>query len=145
MVQWQGFGFINQTLLVQIRLEQLLVIQSIIKFLSFFRESIRNSMLFNNCKRLFSFGKLVLFQTGASFFFISRLGLESLLGRLNRQSYGIMRAIKTKLAAMPHFQSWAVRSSLKKYQKFFYFYAQGWKVHYGFLFSRKLEAIFLKE
>ena len=121
MVQWQGFVFINQTLLVQIRLEQVLVILSIIKFLSFFRESIRNSLLFSNCKKLFSFGKLVLFQTDASFFFISRLGLESLLGRLNRQSYSTMRAIRTKLAAMPHYQSWAARSSLKKYQKFFYF------------------------
>ena len=109
-------------MVVHIRLGQLLVILSITKFFSFFRESIRNCLLSNNCKKIFSFGKLHHFQTGASFFFfILRLGLESLLGRVNQQSFRTMIAIRTKLAVMPHYQSCAVRNYLKKYPKFFIF------------------------
>ena len=55
------------------------------------------------------------------FFFILRLGLESLLGRLNQQSFRTMIAIRPKLAVMPHYQSCVVRNYLKKYQKFFIF------------------------
>ena len=66
----------NQRLVFQIRLEQLLLILSIIKFFSFFRESIRNTLLFNNCEILSLFGKLDLFQAGASFFFFFYFALR---------------------------------------------------------------------
>ena len=47
-------------LVVKIRLEQLIVILSIIKFLSSFRESIRNSLLFHNYKKTI-FGRVCFF------------------------------------------------------------------------------------
>ena len=68
ITQWQGFGLVKQMLIVQICLEQFILILSIIKFYSFFCKRIRNSLLFDNYKKLFSFGKLEFFLTRARFF-----------------------------------------------------------------------------
>ena len=146
----------------QIYLEQLNVILPLIRFFSFFCASIRkqffstrNCLLLDNYKKLFSFGKLVfsgklgvflslgsakctnkynklLFGKNQGKHFISHLGLERLLGRLNQQSFQVMRNfyILCLISSYPNYKILKNFMLNQQSSQGMKSYAWVWKVHH---------------
>ena len=80
--QWSN----DKTLVFQIRQEHIIVILSIMKLFSFFRIRIRSSLLVDNYKKLFLFGRLVFLDEHNFFFSLCWIRLVGKYKKLNSET-----------------------------------------------------------